>query len=132
MPPCTTKRRTTKNLKTKNQNCQKIELYGSPTTKELKTGRRGGDGQQGQRGLAARQRLEGRARWWMVEWAIPHFCVYKLGETTEERDRLRNPGLQHVEYKALKPMTEKTCGCWELWVKLPASQESSLERPTGS
>ena len=35
--PCTTKRRTITNLKTKNnQNCQKIELYGSPTTKELK------------------------------------------------------------------------------------------------
>ena len=39
MPPCTTKRRTTTNLKTKTkktQNCQKIELYGSLTTKELK------------------------------------------------------------------------------------------------
>ena len=36
MPPCTTKRKTTTNLKTKiNQNCQKIELHGSPTTKEL-------------------------------------------------------------------------------------------------
>ena len=36
MPPCTTKRRTT-NLKTKNnQNCQKIEPYGSLATKELK------------------------------------------------------------------------------------------------
>ena len=36
MPPSTTKRRTI-NLKTKsNQNCQKIELYGIPTTKELK------------------------------------------------------------------------------------------------
>ena len=35
MPPCTTKRRTT-HLKIKNQNCQKIELYGSLTTKELK------------------------------------------------------------------------------------------------
>ena len=33
----TTKRRTTTNLKTKNnQNCQKVELYGSPTLKELK------------------------------------------------------------------------------------------------
>ena len=33
----TTKRRTTTNLKTKNnQNCHKIKLYGSPTTKELK------------------------------------------------------------------------------------------------
>ena len=36
MPPRTTKRRTTTNLKRKNQNCQKIKLYGSPTTKELK------------------------------------------------------------------------------------------------
>ena len=36
MPPCTDERTTTK-LKTKNkQNCQKIKLYGSLTTKELK------------------------------------------------------------------------------------------------
>ena len=35
--PCTTKRRTTTNLKTKsNQNCQKIKLCGSLTTKEIK------------------------------------------------------------------------------------------------
>ena len=37
LPPCTTKRRTTTNLKIKNnQNCQKIKLYRSLTTKELK------------------------------------------------------------------------------------------------
>ena len=37
MPACTTKRRTTTNLKLKNhENCQKIELYGSLTTKDLK------------------------------------------------------------------------------------------------
>ena len=37
MPPCTTIRRITTTLKTKNnQNCQKVELYGSPTTKDLK------------------------------------------------------------------------------------------------
>ena len=37
MPPHTTKRRTTTNLKTNNNpNCHKIKLYGSPTTKELK------------------------------------------------------------------------------------------------
>ena len=37
LPPRTNKRRTTTNLKTKNiQNCQKIKLYGSLTTKELK------------------------------------------------------------------------------------------------
>ena len=38
VPPCTTiARTTTTNFKTKhNQNGQKIELYGSPTTKEFK------------------------------------------------------------------------------------------------
>ena len=37
MPPPPIKRRTTTNLKTKNnQNCQKIKLYGSLRTKELK------------------------------------------------------------------------------------------------
>ena len=37
MPPHRTKRKTTTSLKTKNnQNCQKIGLYGSVTTKELK------------------------------------------------------------------------------------------------
>ena len=37
LPPHTTKRRKTTNLKTKNnQTFQKIELYGSPTTTELK------------------------------------------------------------------------------------------------
>ena len=63
-PPRTTKRRTTTNLKTKsNHNFQKIKLYGSTTTKELKekhssrpvggadTGSRGGEYlQQGRRG----------------------------------------------------------------------------------
>ena len=63
MPPHTTKRRTTTNLKTKNnQNGQKIELYGSLTTKELKkTGRRSKDRQLGQRGHTARQ--------WLEDWA---------------------------------------------------------------
>ena len=37
MPPHTTQSRITTNLKTKNnQNCQKIELYGSLAAKELK------------------------------------------------------------------------------------------------
>ena len=36
LPPHTTKRRTTTNLKTNNQNCPKIKLYGSPLTEELK------------------------------------------------------------------------------------------------
>ena len=72
VPPHTTKRRTTTNLKTtNNQNLQKIELYGSPTTKELKkkhSSRPVGDGTPGQRGRAARQRLEDQGgqggSWW--------------------------------------------------------------------
>ena len=37
LPPCTTKRRSTANLKTENnQNCQKIKLYRSLATKESK------------------------------------------------------------------------------------------------
>ena len=36
MPPYTTIRRITTNFKTKNNhNCQKIQLYGSPTTKDF-------------------------------------------------------------------------------------------------
>ena len=64
VPPYTTKRRTTTNLKAKhNHNCQKIKLHGSLTTKELEgtfiqTSRRDGDGQPGWRGLVARQQLE--------------------------------------------------------------------------
>ena len=64
LPPHTTKRRTTTNLKAKhNHNCQKIKLHGSLTTKELEgtfiqTSRRDGDGQPGWRGLVARQQLE--------------------------------------------------------------------------
>ena len=60
----TNKTKRTTNLKTKtNQNCQKIKLYGSPTTKELKKkhssrpvggvemGSQGGKGPQGGKGL---------------------------------------------------------------------------------
>ena len=72
MPPCTTKRRTITNLKTKNnQNYQKIKLCGSLTIKELKetfiqTGRRGRDRQLGRedfpQGTAGGM---GQARWWL-------------------------------------------------------------------
>ena len=62
LPPCTTKKRTITNLKPKNnQNCKKIKLYGSPTTKEIKKKHSsrlvggagwGGEGQLGQRGYS--------------------------------------------------------------------------------
>ena len=79
MPPHTTKRRTTTNLKTKNnQNCQKIKLYGSLTNKELKK-------KHSSRpvGGAAAVRLG-----WMkqkgADWVVPHLHADKLGGTTGE------------------------------------------------
>ena len=129
LPPTTTKRRTT-NLKTKNnQNCQKIELYESPTTKELKKKHsftlvegwrwahgsgRGEDSRQwgwwlgdwDKQGSGWRTRV-GQARWARLGWArrslvnqaVPHLHVDKLGGTTGEYDRPLNPGFQHREIK---------------------------------
>ena len=92
MPPHTTRRWTKTNLKTKNnQNCQKIELYGSLTTKELKkkhsskpvggaeTGSRSGEDLR--QGGSWRTR-EGEAA--VADQVVPHLCADKLGRTTEE------------------------------------------------
>ena len=83
LPPCTTKRRTTRNLNTKsNQNCQKIELQGSPTTKELKKRHpsrlvgRVETGKQVWRRHAARQ--------WLEDCMVPYLYVDKLGGITGE------------------------------------------------
>ena len=61
MPLHTTKRRTIRNLKTKNnQKCQKIQLYRSPTTKELKkkhSSRLAGGAEMGSWG----ERMQGKA-----------------------------------------------------------------------
>ena len=82
LPAHRTKRRTTTNLKTKNnQNCQKIELYGSPTTKELKKKYSFrlvggvGNGQPGQRerGKVGAGGLGGRGGRWQTEWS--HICM---------------------------------------------------------
>ena len=84
MPTCTTKRRTTTNLKTKNnQNCQKIKLFGSPTTKELKEKHSsrpigGADSQPVWRGLAARQQ--------MADQVVPHSHADTLGQLGRETD----------------------------------------------
>ena len=89
MLPHTTQRRTT-NLKTKNnQNCQKIKLYGSPTTKELKKKHSsrlvGGEEMGIQVGEDTRQgNRQGCMRWWLVDQAVPHSCADKLGGTTGE------------------------------------------------
>ena len=91
MPPHTTKRTTT-NLKTKNnQNCQKIKLYGSLTTKELKKkyssrlvgGVETGSGVERTCSKAAAGG-PGQVRQWLVDPAVPYLCADKLEETTGE------------------------------------------------
>ena len=80
LPPHTTKRRTTTNLKTKtNQNCQKIKLYGSQTTKELKKKHSfrlvGGEVQEAQR---VPKKLDPRKH-------TPRHIIIKLPKIKEER-----------------------------------------------
>ena len=104
--PHTTKRRTT-NLKTKiNQNCQKIELYGSPTTKELKkkhSSRLVGGAETGSKGekdiWPRRGWRTGWERWQLADWVVPHLHEDKPGGTTGEWDRQHNPGFQHGKIK---------------------------------
>ena len=115
------------NLKTKKQpELTENQLYGSPTTKEIKKkhsfrpGQRGRDGQLRWRGLAVRRQLEDPGR-------QSHICADKPGRTTGEWDRPHNPGFQRRE---IKP--QNLWRLWHWWEKFPASQESSLERPTGA
>ena len=88
LPPHTTKRRITTNLKTKNhQNCQKIKLHVSPTAKKLKktfiqSGRRGRDRKLGQRGSNKVVDQAGEAAAGRQDF--PHSQADKLGGTTGE------------------------------------------------
>ena len=107
LPPRTTKRRTTTNLKTRNnQNCQKVKLYGSPTTKELKKKHSfrlvGGveTGSVGRGGVARWQDRTGR--WRLADLAVPHSHGDKLGRTTGEQEKPRNPGFQHGKLQPQK------------------------------
>ena len=130
MPPCTTQIRTTTNLKTKTtQNCQKIKLYGSPTTKELKkkhSFRPVGGAEMGNQG--------GKDSWqssgWRTRWS--HICV----QINQEK-QLGNKTDCITQGSSKGKISLKTSDCKNLWgllwqKKLPVSQESSLERPTGS
>ena len=105
LPPHTTKRRTTTNLKTKNnQNCQKNKLYGSPITKELKkkysfrlvvgveTGSRGWeDVWQGND--------------WQARWS--HVCVWI---NREEQLGSKTDWVPEQEKKASKHLAVRICG----------------------
>ena len=92
VPPHTTKTRRTTNLKT--NNCQKIELYRSLTTKELVKKHlsrwvAGAEMDSQVRGLVARQWLEdwnGQGGGWRIRWS--HFHMWKnwkeqLGSKTD-------------------------------------------------
>ena len=90
-----------------------MELYGSPTTKELKkkhSSRLVGGAEMGSReekthgkaaaggpGLARQQLIE-PVRWRLVEQVVPHSCADKLGGTRGAR-RPCNPGFQCGEIK---------------------------------
>ena len=115
--PCKTKRRTTTNLKTENnQNCQKIELYGSPTTKELKkkhssrplggakTGSRGGeDSPQG-----SGWRTQRGSGWWSRQ---SHLCV-RINWEKQLGSKTDCTGFQCREIKPQNLWLKKICGGW--------------------
>ena len=130
MLPLTTKTRTTTNLKTKNnQNCQKIELYGSLTTKELKKKHSSKlVGRVETCSLSGKDIWKGggsRSRW-------SHICMRinweeQLGRETDHTTQGSIMGGK----KPLKPWAVKPSRV-EVEGELPASQESWLERRTGS
>ena len=101
------KRRITTNLNTKNnQNCQKIKLHGTSTTKEIKkySSRLVGGAQTGRWGGEDSQQGGG---WWTRK---SHICVWigredQLGSETDHATQGSAPG-----NKASKPLTEKICG----------------------
>ena len=89
MPPRSTKRETTTNLKTKsNKKCHIIELHGSPTTNEIKkkhSSRLVGGAETGIRG--GWRRLVGRR--WQVDRASPRLCTVNQEEQLgSERDHI--------------------------------------------
>ena len=87
------------NVKTINtQNYQKIELYGSLTTKKLKKkhlSRPVGGAEMRSQGREDRQQGSGwQTRLWLMDQAVSHSHVDKPGGTAREQDRPHNPGFQ--------------------------------------
>ena len=73
---------------TENQTVCKSDNQGDKET-FINRGRRGGDGQPGRRGLAARQWLVDPVRW--ADAAAPHSHTDKLEGTAGNQSRLHNP-----------------------------------------
>ena len=95
-------------------NCMEVRQQGVKEETLTQTSRRGGDGHPS--GEAAAGRL-----------GVPHSCVDKqLGSKTAR--------MIQGSRGEIKPQTSDCKHLWGLrqWEKLPASQESLLERPTGS
>ena len=109
MLPRTTEIRTKTNLKTKeqpelpeNQTVWKSDNQGVKEETFIQIGRRDRERQLGQREHGARQWTNasevatgrpGQARLQLADWAVSHLGEDKLGETTEEQDKPRNPEL---------------------------------------
>ena len=74
---------------TENQTVCKSDNQGDKEETFIQTGRRGGDGQLGQRGLAARRRLEDPERWQIVERTGQE--VRQLADPTAPHSCIDNP-----------------------------------------
>ena len=99
MPPQTTKRTTTNSKTKNNQNCQKIKLYGSPTTKELKKKHSFGLVRGAEMGSQGREDAQQSSGWGPGRAEAgrpggPTLCADKPGGTTGEQGRLHNSGFQ--------------------------------------
>ena len=89
-----------------NQNCQKVQQYGSPSTKNLKKKHsfRLVEGEEmGNWDREDVRQGSGRVSWWvrrqLADQEVTHSRVDKLGGTTGKQDRPCNPGLEHREIK---------------------------------
>ena len=134
MPPPTTKegqqqfKSKKKKKKNPTQNCQNIKLYGSPKTKELKKKHSSRLVRGAETGSQGRKDAWQCCGWW-TRWS--HICVWinleeQLGSETDCATQCSSLGKRASK-----------SGCKNLWrlqqqEKLPASQESLLERSTGS
>ena len=116
LPPCKTKRKTTTNLKTKNnQNWQKMELCGSLTTKELKkkhSSRPVGGVEMGSWAKRTLAKLAAGGPGEMVACGLcgPTFSCRKTWRNNWGARQTVQPRVQAWGMKTSKPLTEKTCG----------------------
>ena len=130
-------RKDSNNLKTNNQNWQKIELYGSPTTKEIKKkqpSRLVGGAEMGSRAQKTWDKVAAGRPSEVVDCGVGWGKLQLAGQTAAggPGDRPCNPQFQGGEIKPQTTDWKHLCGLRQQQEKLPASKESLLERPTGA